>query len=357
MKICIATDAWHPQINGVVRTLQMTKQALEELGHQVLIISPDQFLTIPCPSYADIRLALARPGRMGAMISDFAPDALHIATEGPIGWAARRWCLRHDLPFTTAWHTNFPDYVALRSPIPERWLYGAMRRFHAPSAGIMVATPTVARKLRSKGFGNIRPWSRGVDTALFRPHLPYPDDLLPADLPRPLHLCVGRVAVEKNIEAFLSLDLPGSQIVVGDGPARAALSARYPRAIFTGSQSGEALARLYAAADVFVFPSRTDTFGLVMLEALASGVPVAAFPVEGPLDVIGADGRGVIPDYHVLIGGLDDDLRTAISRALTARPEDCRRYAEAFSWQASAHQFLSHLYVPAEMPDQAALVA
>ncbi|BBK34515.1 glycosyltransferase involved in cell wall biosynthesis [Stella humosa] len=331
MNLAIVSDAWHPQVNGVVRTLTTLKDELERRGHSVTVIAPDAFSTVPCPGYREIRLALL-PGRgMGRRLDDAAPDAIHIATEGPLGMAARAYCRRRRLAFTTAFHTRFPDYVAARTGVPAAWLHGWMRRFHAPAARVMVATDSLMGELAGRGFRNLRRWSRGVDTTLFRPG---PKDLY--DLPRPIFLNVGRVAVEKNLEAFLVLDLPGTKVVVGCGPQRAVLAARHPGAVFVGSRSGPDLAHHFRAADVFVFPSRTDTFGLVMLEALASGVPVAAFPVPGPVDVVGGSTAGI----------LSEDLGRAARAALNIPAGRCRAHAEGFSWARSADQFLDNL-VPA----------
>jgi glycosyltransferase involved in cell wall biosynthesis len=328
VKILIVTDAWYPQINGVVRTLNTTRLELEKLGHSVEIVGPDRFPTVPLPTYPEIRLALAAGGKLARLIDAFDPDAIHIATEGPLGCAARRYCLRHGLPFTTAYHTRFPEYVRDRLPVPLALCYAVVRRFHAPSSAVMVATPSIENDLTARGFHNIRRWSRGVDTDLFHPR----DKAFLTD-PRPISLYVGRVAVEKNLEAFLKLDLAGTKYVVGDGPQLAEYRRRYPEARFVGTRQGEELAQYYAAADVFVFPSRTDTFGLVLLEALASGVPVAAYPVPGPLDVI--DGSGA--------GCLDEDLGRAVRAALTIAPERSREHALRFSWRASAEQFLHNL--------------
>jgi glycosyltransferase involved in cell wall biosynthesis len=328
VRILIVTDAWMPQVNGVVRTLATTRDELQRLGHEVEVIGPERFRTVPLPTYPEIRVALRPGGRIERMIDAVRADAIHIATEGPLGLAARNHCVRRGLPFTTAYHTRFPEYVRDRAPVPLAMTYRLLRWFHGPARAVMVATPSIQADLEARGFTNARRWSRGVDTRLFRPG---PKDAW--DLPRPVSLYVGRVAVEKNIEAFLSLELPGSKVVVGDGPALADLKRRYPAVHFAGPRHGEALARAYAGADVFVFPSRTDTFGLVLLEALASGVPVAAFPVPGPLDVIGADGPGV----------LDEDLRAAVLQALMIPAEACRRHAEGFSWAASAQQFLANL--------------
>ena len=328
MRIVIVSDAWLPQVNGVVRTLMRTVDELTGLGHEMQVISPDLFKSLPCPTYAEIRLAVLPRRRLTRLIDSFQPCAIHIATEGPLGLAARRYCLRRKLPFTTAFHTRFPEYVKARIGLPLPVGYAALRRFHKPASGVMVATASLEHELAGRGFQNLRRWTRGVDTDLFRPR-----DKYFLDLPRPVHLYVGRVAVEKNIEAFLKLELAGSKIVVGGGPQLAELSRRYPEVRFAGPRQGEDLARHYAAADVFVFPSRTDTFGLVLLEALASGVPVAAYPVPGPLDVV--NGAGV--------GFLEEDLASAARHALTISPEACRRYALQFSWQRSAEQFLGNL--------------
>ena len=315
LSIAIVSDAWTPQINGVVRTLGRTVAELRALGHSVHVISPADFRTLPCPSYPEIRLAIAPRRGVARLLDRYRPDAVHIATEGPLGHAARAYCRHRRLAFSTAYHTRFPEYVAGRFHVPLGLSYAFLRRFHAPAHTVMVATRSIADDLSERGFGNIRFWSRGVDLDLFRPR---PADL-PAslrNLPRPIHLYVGRLAVEKNIEAFLCLDLPGSK-------------------------QGEDLAEHYAAADVFVFPSLTDTFGLVVLEALASGVPVAAFPVAGPKDVIGDSGAGA----------LHQDLRTAITRALQIPAARCRAHAETFSWRGATRQFLQNLaLIPLQQP-------
>jgi glycosyltransferase involved in cell wall biosynthesis len=299
------------------------------MGHTVGFIGPDRFKTMPLIGYTEIRVAVNPRRKLERLIAEFAPDAIHIATEGPLGWAGRGICRRKGLAFTTSYHTCFPEYLAERWPVPKSLSYAVLRNFHSASAAVMVATPTISRLLADRGFANIKRWTRGVDTELFRPR---PKDFL--DAPRPISIYVGRVAVEKNIEAFLSADIPGTKYVVGGGPQLAALMKRYPAARFVGPRDGDELASYFAAADVFVFPSRTDTFGLVMLEALASGVPVAAFPVPGPLDVIGGSDIGV----------LDEDLGRAVSRALKIDPARCRDFALAHSWQAAAHQFLSNVH-------------
>lgn len=332
MKILVATDAWHPQVNGVVRTLGHIAREARGLGYDMEFLSPDAFFTLPMPSYPEIRLAVPRPGEVERRLERAKPDAIHIATEGPLGHAMRRFCIKRGMPFTTSFHTRFPDYVAGRLPIPERWTcdltWAWLRRFHAPGAAVLAPTPTLVSELVERGFHDVKLWSRGVDARLFHPRTG-----ATIDLQRPIFLTVGRVAVEKNLEAFLALDLPGTKLVVGDGPARAQLSRRYPDAVFVGSKQGEALAEIYAAADVFVFPSRTDTFGLVLLEALASGVPVAAFPAPAPRDVIG----------DAPVGALDEDLRAACLAALECSREACRAFAEQMSWEASARTFLNYV--------------
>ncbi|MBX3516097.1 MAG: glycosyltransferase family 1 protein [Rhodospirillales bacterium] len=336
MRLLIVSDAWFPQVNGVVRTLDTLRKTLIADGHTVAILAPDQFRTLPCPSYPEIRLALATAGAVGRRIAAFQPAAIHIATEGPLGTRARRWCLRHGHPFTTSLHTRFPEYLYARWRVPMRWTYAWMRRFHSAALRTMVATSSLEDDLKARGFPNLVRWSRGVDTTLFRPR-----DKGFIDAPRPVSLYVGRVAVEKSIEDFLKLDLPGTKVVVGDGPQLPMLRARYPAVRFVGMKQGEELACYYAAADVFVFPSRTDTFGLVLLEALASGVPVAAYPVPGPLDVLGTSGAGV----------LADDLGAAVCAALAIPAERCRKHAERYAWSTSAQQFVSNLGVRPDESD------
>lgn len=328
MKIAIVTDAWRPQTNGVVKTLSTTADGLRSLGHVVRIIEPNQFRTFPCPTYPEIRLAWLPYRKLSALLKEFEPDAIHIATEGTLGAAARKWCLRRGCHFTTSYHTQFPEYVRARVPIPLSLSYAHLRRFHSAAARTMVATPAIQRLLESRGFNNIVRWTRGVDVALFKPRT---KDFL--DFPRPIAMYVGRVAVEKNIDDFLQLDLPGTKVIVGDGPARAELEAAYPRVKFVGYKFGEELASYVAAADVFIFPSRTDTFGLVLLEAMSCGVPVAAFPVPGPIDVVTQGVTGV----------LNNDLRAAALAALRLDPKQCRAYALANTWETATRQFLSHL--------------
>ena len=329
LKIAFITDAWHPQINGVVTTIQNTCSALERSGHQIKLITPDQFKTIPCPSYPSIRLALACYGKLKRQLDEFSPQRIHIATEGPLGLAARRYCLSRNLAFTTSFHTLFAEYVNLRFKIPLSWGYGFLRWFHAPAKKVMVATSSVESDLNARGFKNsLVHWSRGVD-----PDFYYPRDKTFIPLPRPISMFVGRVAIEKNIGAFLSLDIPGTKIVVGDGPQMKELKAKFPDTVFVGFLSGEPLAKHVAAADVFVFPSRTDTFGIVLLDALASGIPVAAFPVTGPLDVITSD----------KVGKLDENLKKAITEALKLDADDCRNYALNYSWANCTEQFFNNL--------------
>ncbi|MBP0446376.1 glycosyltransferase family 1 protein [Roseomonas sp. SSH11] len=325
MRILIVSDAWHPQVNGVVRTMEQVVQHLRAAGDVVEVLGPAEFRSVPTPGYREIRLAVLPGRRLRKLAERFAPDAVHIATEGPLGWAMRRICLRRGWPFTTSFHTRFPEYMQARMGAPLSWSWAVMRRFHAPSAAVLAATGSLERELGERGFTRVRRWSRGVELARFRPGLP---DAFPG-MARPVFLYAGRVAVEKNIAAFLSLDLPGTKVVVGDGPQRAALQRRFPGAVFTGYRENGELAAAYASADVFVFPSRTDTFGLVLLEALAAGTPVAAYPVSGPLDVIG----------DAPVGALDEDLRAACLAALPVDRAACRAHAEGFSWAACAARF------------------
>lgn len=328
MRILIVSDAWYPQVNGVVRTLSTVADELRREGHDVDVIGPDRFRTIPCPTYPDIRLAIDASFRLPAMIDRYRPDAIHISTEGPLGCTARRYCLRRKLAFTTAYHTKFPEYIEARTRIPPAWTYRIMRWFHAAADRVMVSTGSIEAELVKNGFTNIVRWSRGVDTDLFRPR-----DKGFLDDTRPIALYVGRVAVEKNIAAFLDMPFDGAKYVVGDGPQLKLLRRRYPDVRFVGMKVGEELANHFAASDVFVFPSRTDTFGLVLLEALASGVPVAAYPVAGPLDVIG----------DAPVGCLREDLAEATRAALKLSPAACREHALRFSWHNSAMQFLGNL--------------
>ncbi|MCS0504158.1 glycosyltransferase family 1 protein [Ancylobacter sp. GSK1Z-4-2] len=337
MRILIATDAWTPQVNGVVRSLQNTAREAATLGAEITFLTPGDFRTVPMPTYPEIRLAVATPSKVARRIDEIGADFVHIATEGPVGIMARRWCTGRGQIFTTSYHTRFPEYLAARAPVPQKLSYAWLRRFHNAGAGIMVSTPTLETELRGRGFHNIMRWSRGVDAQLFRPRGEDELDPIVRDLPRPIFVSVGRVAVEKNLGAFLGLDLPGSKVVVGDGPALGSLRAQFPDAHFLGMKEGEALARIYAAADVFVFPSLTDTFGIVLLEALASGLPVAAFPVTGPNDVIAT------APQSAPVGVLDADLRRAALAALDIDRADARAYALGYSWRACTEQFLGNI--------------
>jgi glycosyltransferase involved in cell wall biosynthesis len=337
MRIAIVSDAGAPQVNGVVRTLAATIAELTGRAHEVELVTPEGFVTWACPGYREIRLAFGQSWAVAHRLERFRPQAVHIATEGPLGWAARRWCLDRGQRFTTSFHTNFPDYLALRTHLPARCFWPAIRRFHRPSDGVFAATPSVAAKLASHGIAHTRPWSRGVDRTVFRPDGPR---LTLNGAAGPVMLHVGRVAVEKNLEAFLALDLPGTKLVVGDGPARTMLQARYPQARFLGTLHGRELAAAYRTADVLAFPSRTDTFGLVMIEALASGTPVAGYPVEGPIDIIGPSGTG---KGDRRIGALHADLGVAIGTALTANRADCAAEGARYGWESCTDQFLAHL--------------
>ncbi len=328
MKLALITDAWRPQINGVVTTLSTVTERLRAFGHTVETVTPDQFRNWPCPTYPEIRLALGSRRALNARLDGFMPDAIHIATEGPLGLAARSYCLKRGLPFTTSFHTLFAEYVNVRTGVPLSWGYRFLAWFHNAGERAMAATPGLVEQLRQRGFDNPALWSRGVETDLFCPR---ERDQLPGHGPKLLY--VGRVAIEKNIEAFLALDIPGTKYIVGDGPQRAELELKYPAAVFLGYRHGEDLARHISSADVFVFPSRTDTFGLVMLEALACGVPVAAFPVQGPRDVILSD----------KVGCLDEDLAKAVVTALALNRDDCRQYALGYTWDNCARLFESHL--------------
>jgi glycosyltransferase involved in cell wall biosynthesis len=328
MRILIATDAWHPQVNGVVRTLTSLARSASTLGAQIQFLTPEGFPSIGVPTYPGLRVALPNRREIARRIERIAPDAIHIATEGPIGWSVRAYCRRRKLAFTSSYTTRFPEYIAVRSIVPVGLSYAVLRHFHAAAAMTMIATSSLKDELIARGFKKLGTWTRGVDTELFTPA-----SAAELDLPRPVFLTVGRVAVEKNLEAFLSLDLPGSKVVIGDGPQRALLERRYPKVSFLGEKTGKELSAHFAAADVFVFPSLTDTFGVVQLEALACGTPVAAFSVPGPLDVIA--------DHPV--GALDADLRSACIRALGMSRETCRSFALERSWENSARQFIGNL--------------
>jgi glycosyltransferase involved in cell wall biosynthesis len=328
MRVLIATDAWHPQVNGVVRTLTSLARAAKGLGVEVEFLSPEGFPSIPLPTYPGLRLALPSRKQIAERIEQVKPDAIHIATEGTMGHRTRAHCIRHRIPFTTSYTTRFPEYMSARWPIPESWIYAALRRFHAAASVTMVATASLRADLASRGFTNLGMWTRGVDTELFRPNR-----AIELPFPRPIFACVGRVAVEKNLEAFLSLDLPGTKMVIGDGPALEGLKSRFPDVKFMGLIENGKLAAHLASADVFVFPSLTDTFGVVQLEALASGVPIAAFPVTGPKDVVANNP----------IGALNEDLREACLAALNVSRETCRNFALGYSWENSARQFIGNL--------------
>jgi glycosyltransferase involved in cell wall biosynthesis len=328
MRILLATDAWHPQVNGVVRTLTSLSRSAPQLGVSIEFLTPDGFPCVPLPTYPGLRLALPRRREIARRIEQAKPDAIHIATEGPIGHMVRSYCRRHGRPFTTSYTTRFPEYIAARAPVPEAWSYAVLRRFHAAAAVTMVSTQSLMSELRRRGFSNLAIWTRGVDTELFRP-----ERAIELGFPRPIFLSMGRLAVEKNLDAFLSLDLPGTKVVIGTGPEEAALKRRFPEAKFLGLLENGGLAAHLAAADVFVFPSRTDTFGVVQLEALASGVPIAAFPVTGPKDVVGSHPVGV----------LNEDLRVACLEALRISRQACRAFALTRSWENSARQFIGHV--------------
>ncbi len=328
MRLLLATDAWYPQVNGVVRSIERMVDEAPGQGAEIALITPQDFHSVPLPIYPEIRLAFCRPARLAGMIAELAPTHIHIATEGPIGHVVRRLCLRYDLPFTTCYHTRLPEYIRTRMPIPIDWTFRLMRRFHNAGQGVMVTTDQLAEDLEKRGVTGIMRWSYGVDTRLFTPERR--EDL---GLEGPIFLYVGRLAVEKSVGDFLSLDLPGTKVVVGDGPARRQLEAAYPDATFLGLRTGTDLARIFASADVFVFPSRTDSFGIVLLEAMASGVPVAAYPTTGPIDVVGSSGAGV----------LDEDLGSAARQALDIPRERCRARAMPFSWENSARQFIAHI--------------
>ena len=346
LRIVIVSDAAPPQVNGVVRTLQQLTANLKGMGHEVTFITPDLFTTMPMPTYPEIRLALFPGRKIARMIRDANPNAIHIATEGPLGIAARRFCVRTGIPFSTSFHTRFAEYLNARTGIPLSWGYTFLRRFHAKATALMVATPSLQAELKERGFGEPVIWSRGVNTELYRPR---PDlmDAHPQALARPVFLNVGRVAVEKNIDAFLELDLPGSKMIVGDGPRLEHLKKKFPDAHFAGPLFGEELAAAYAAADVFVFPSKTDTFGLVLIEAMAAGTPVAGYPVQGPGDVL-----AFTPD-GMKAGSLDDDLKAACMKALELKRDDARAYAMTFAWDACAKQFITNLALE-ELPEEAA---
>lgn len=337
MKLALITDAWHPQVNGVVTTLHELVQSLQGMGVEVHVIHPGQFEHRPCPGYAGIELAVRPAKLLARMLDDLQPDAVHLATEGPLGWAARKICLKRQWAFTTAFHTKFPEILNSALRVPLSWGYALFRHFHKPSSGVMVPTQGVLEMLQARKFAQLKPWTHGVDTELFAFHAQALTLEGLEHLPRPLWLFVGRVSYEKNIEAFLKLDLPGTKVVCGVGPLLAGLQSSYPHVHWMGVLPREHLAQVYAAADVFVFPSRSETFGLVMLEAMATGTPVAAYPVDGPLQVLGAD-QGQMHG-----GVLHEDLRTAAIEALNVPRQQARERALEFGWDAAAQLFLSHL--------------
>lgn len=323
-RLLLVTDAWRPQVNGVARTYEWLARALQ--GRiDVRLLTPEPFARAPLPTYPEIGLALASPGQVARAICDASPDVVHIATEGPLGFLARLHCRREGIPFTTCFHTRYPEYLARRAPIPLAWSYAVLRRFHAASRRTLVATQELAIELRARGFEHVSTWRRGIDVAAFAQ-----GDVEAFDLPRPLFLYVGRLAVEKSVEDFLSLDLPGSKLVVGDGPERARLQQAYPAARFLGAVAQPRLGAIYRSADAFVFPSRTDTFGLVMAEALAAGAPVACRPSAGARTIFAGE----------QCGAMSEDLRAAAFAALEAPRETCRRVGATHSLEASADAFL-----------------
>ena len=328
MRVLVATDAWRPQVNGVVRTYERLADQLAEFGVELVFLTPAEFSTVPCPTYPEIRLAIPGYHYVIERLGVIDPDAVHIATEGPIGWMARRYCMQRNIPFTTAFHTQFPEYLSGRFGIPASWIYAIQRKFHNAGAGTMVASPSLATELEARGFERLLPWTRGVDTELFRPR-----DCRVFGSEKPVYLYVGRVAIEKNIEAFLQLDLDGQKVVVGTGPMLSELEQRYPDVIFTGKRIGEDLAEAYASADVFVFPSLTDTFGIVLIEAMASGVPVAAFPVTGPIDNVTSGVTGV----------LDNDLAKAARMALHLDRSAVRAHGQSYSWENAGRLFMTNI--------------
>lgn len=326
-RILIVTDAWHPQVNGVVRTIMNTQAELERMGWEVVLITPREYRTVPCPSYPEIRLSITTSGAVESRIRRLRPDAIHIATEGPLGWAARNACMRNEWKFTTAYHTRFPEYVHARTKLPLAWFYSLFRRFHAPSSAVLAPTPAIIKDLESRGFERVQFWGRGVDHKIFFPRIQQQS----ANPEHPIWLYAGRLAIEKNVEAFLELDLPGEKWVAGEGPLEAGLKRRYQNVRWIGVISQHELADLYSRADVFVFPSKTDTFGLVMVEAMACGLPVAAYPVAGPLDVLGESGAGV----------MDLDLRQACLKSLTISREQAIARAQVFTWRLATEQFIA----------------
>ena len=340
MKIVLITDAWKPQVNGVVTTLVELVDGVQQLGHEVAVLHPGLFRTRPCPGYAGIDLAIAPYRSLAKLMDEHMPDAVHIATEGPLGWAARKHCLRRGWAFTTAFHTKFPEILQAAAKVPLVLGYALFRHFHRPSSGVMVPTLGVLNMLRTRGFTNLKQWTHGVDTKLFAYAAQARIFLPTGPMLRPVSLFVGRVSYEKNIEQFLQMDIPGTKVVCGVGPLEQRLRDKYPQAKWVGLLDRAVLSQLYASADVFVFPSRNETFGLVMLEAMAAGTPVAAFPVDGPLEVMGALSDGVEG------GALNNDLHLAWQAALATPRHQARLRAQAFSWEAATESFIQHL-VPA----------
>lgn len=341
MKLALISDAWRPQINGVVTTLEHIVNHLKQQGHDILLITPDRFPTLPCPTYPSIRLAMVSQRKVAQLIDEFAPQHIHIATEGPLGLAGRNYCVTRKLAHTTSLHTLFPEYINLRSGIPVSFGYTYLRWFHSKASRVLVTTESIRNHLQGYGMRNLKVWSRGVDLDHY-----HPEKKMMIDVPRPISMYVGRVAVEKNLEAFLQLDIPGTKFVVGDGPVLSALETTYPGVRFVGFKTGDELSGYLASADVFVFPSRTDTYGVVLLEALASGVPVAAYPVPGP--------RDIITDSQV--GCLNENLEKAVTTALTLNRDHCRQFAMGFSWQHCVTQFKNTL-VPVGTPRTSAKAA
>lgn len=341
MRIAIATDAWFPQTNGVVRSLATTITILQRRGYEIELITPNEFVTVPTPGYREIRLAVAPRFGVRKALGKFRPDIVHIATEGPIGWAARSWCLSHSIPYSSAFHTRFPDYAAVRTGLSPDRFWPIMRRFHKHAQSVLVSTFRLMDELKQHGIERTQLWSRGIDRQLFHPnHEPLPELSM---LPKPILLYVGRVAVEKNLPAFLDTATAGTKVIVGDGPAREKLQQRHPQAIFLGPLHGEALARAYCSADVFVFPSLTDTFGLVVIEALACGTPVAAYPVQGPIDILGQSARGVYDQLGAEAGALDESLSRAITRAQNASCSAAAELGASFDWEMCSDQFVNAL--------------
>lgn len=353
MKIALVTDAWQPQVNGVVTTLVELVRELAAAGHQVEVVHPGLFRTRPCPGYDGIELAVAPARGLAQRLDAFRPDAIHLATEGPLGWAGRRYCLKRRLAFTTAFHTRFPEILHAALRVPLSWGYALFRHFHRPSSGVMVPTQGVLEMLQQRGFRKLRPWTHGVDTALFQFHPQPRNDAPHGVVCRPVALFVGRVSYEKNIDAFLSLDLPGSKVVCGVGPVLDTLKKRYPQVHWLGLLPRDELAKVYAAADLFVFPSRSETFGLVMAEAMACGTPVAAYPVDGPLEVLG---RAGLDGEGRLGGALHEDLRQACYRALAVPRDHARLRSLDFSWARAGALFAGHLVPASAQPARPAPV-